>query len=81
MYVYIYMHAILTDHQRSVPLSSLSSNTIMTLESSNIIYLFLSNIFPLLSNSYSFSCLVSISLTSFLTHYKNFSLILPSIGN
>lgn len=65
MYVYIYMHTILTAHQRSMPLSSLSSNTIMILESSNIIYLFLSNIFPLLSNSYSFGCLVSISLNIF----------------
>lgn len=37
----------------------------MTLESSNIIYLFLSNVVWLLSNSYSFGSLVSISLNIF----------------
>lgn len=33
------MDKILTDHQRSMPTSSLSSNTGVILESSNIIYL------------------------------------------
>lgn len=65
MYVYIYMHKILTDHQRSMPTSSLYPNTVMTLESSSIIYLFLSNIVWLLSNFYSFGCLVSITLNIF----------------
>lgn len=37
----------------------------MTLESSNIIYLFLSNIVSLLGTSYSFGYLVSISLNIF----------------
>lgn len=37
----------------------------MTLESSSIIYLFLSNIVWLLSNFYSFGCLVSITLNIF----------------
>lgn len=65
VHVYTNMHTkkTLTEHQRSpVPISSLSSNTIRTLERSNVIYIFLSNIVLVLSSSYFFGCLGSISL-------------------